>query len=176
MSPHPRDAPTQGTGGPVWVTAERWATRPTVYRLACACGWSEPAPGRLWWWRLTGHLQECPGGGAPPVSAHQQRELELVASILAGNGPALPRRADRPEGYNRAPFGWRAGAGGPVPDPAEQAAAARMIELRAAGAGSAAIARALEAEGHRPRGRRWQASSVARILARLDREGARAGG
>jgi DNA invertase Pin-like site-specific DNA recombinase len=56
--------------------------------------------------------------------------------------------------------------GGLEPDPAEQDAIARAAELRAAGASLRQIGEALTAEGHRPRGRDWHPTTVARVLTR----------
>jgi DNA invertase Pin-like site-specific DNA recombinase len=65
------------------------------------------------------------------------------------------------------PFGYRAEDGQLVPDPAEQAALARINELRSEGATLRQIARALEAEGHRTkRADRWHPETLRRITKR----------
>ena len=65
------------------------------------------------------------------------------------------------------PFGYRAEDGQLVPDPAEQAALARINELRSEGATLREIARALEAEGHRTkRADRWHPETLRRIAKR----------
>jgi DNA invertase Pin-like site-specific DNA recombinase len=79
-------------------------------------------------------------------------------------------KADR-GGYahGRPPYGWRAEAGQLVEDPAEQAALARIAELRGQRRSLRAIAVALHAEGHRPRqGEAWHPNTLARILDRHD--------
>jgi DNA invertase Pin-like site-specific DNA recombinase len=54
-----------------------------------------------------------------------------------------------------------------APEPAEQAAIARLVELHDEGRSLRAIANVLTVEGHRPkRGDRWHPTTVARVLAR----------
>jgi DNA invertase Pin-like site-specific DNA recombinase len=68
------------------------------------------------------------------------------------------------------PFGYRVQDGGLTPEPAEQAALARIIELRASGASLREIARDLERSGHQPkRGDRWHPETVRRIVERFER-------
>lgn len=77
------------------------------------------------------------------------------------------------------PYGWRVDAksadnphGALVPEPAEQAALARMRELQAVGYSTREIARVLAEEGHpTKRGGRWTSPVVARILARAATRG-----
>ena len=58
-----------------------------------------------------------------------------------------------------------------APESAEQAALARMAELRAVGYSTREIARVLAKEGHpTKRGGRWTSPVVARILARTSRQ------
>jgi DNA invertase Pin-like site-specific DNA recombinase len=72
------------------------------------------------------------------------------------------------------PYGWRSAkrsadnpSGALVPVRAEQAALARMTELRAAGASTRTIAMTLTAEGHpTKRGGSWSSATLSRILAR----------
>jgi site-specific DNA recombinase len=65
-------------------------------------------------------------------------------------------------------FGYSTSGGELVPDEAEQAVVARMRELKAQGCSLRGIAQRLSDEGLRPkRGERWQATQVARVLARV---------
>ena len=69
------------------------------------------------------------------------------------------------------PLGFRAEGGELVPDPDEQAAVQRIVELRAEGESLRQIAAALTAEGFTPkRGGAWHPQQVARVL---DRAGVR---
>jgi DNA invertase Pin-like site-specific DNA recombinase len=65
----------------------------------------------------------------------------------------------------RLPFGYRLQADGVhlEVDPAEQTALARIRELRKSGMGGRKIAAMLAAEGHTPRGKRWDPASVQRL-------------
>lgn len=77
------------------------------------------------------------------------------------------------------PYGWRVDKpnadnphGALVPEPAEQAALARMRELQAVGYSTREIARLLADEGHpTKRGGRWTSPVVARILSRAATRG-----
>lgn len=73
---------------------------------------------------------------------------------------AAKREKGHPMG--RAPFGWRHASGTLEPVPEEQAALARMRELRAAGRSFQAIAQDVDGLG----GRRWHATTVRRVLGR----------
>jgi DNA invertase Pin-like site-specific DNA recombinase len=67
----------------------------------------------------------------------------------------------------RSPYGWTAEDGVLVPDPDQQQALARMVELRAGGASLRRIGAVLEAEGAPLRGAaRWHPATVAAILRR----------
>jgi DNA invertase Pin-like site-specific DNA recombinase len=69
--------------------------------------------------------------------------------------------------HGRPPFGWRAEGGELLEDPTEQAALARIRELRGQGQSLRAIGAALEAEGHHPRrGQHWAPNVLARIIER----------
>jgi DNA invertase Pin-like site-specific DNA recombinase len=69
------------------------------------------------------------------------------------------------------PFGYRVQDGGLIPEPAEQAALTRIVELRASGASLREIARDLEWHSHQPkRGDRWHPETLRRIVDRLERE------
>lgn len=65
----------------------------------------------------------------------------------------------------RLPFGYRLQADGVhlEANPLEQAALSRIRELREAGMGGRRIAAILTAEGHTPRGKRWDPASMQRI-------------
>jgi hypothetical protein len=64
------------------------------------------------------------------------------------------------------PLGSSIGADGRLSaDPAEAAAVARARELRAEGRSLREIPAALDAEGHRPRGKRWHVHTLARVVA-----------
>jgi Resolvase, N terminal domain/Recombinase len=65
-------------------------------------------------------------------------------------------------------YGWRAEAKELVPEPSEQAALARIRQLRATGQSVRAIAAVLTDEGHQPkRGGQWHPETVRRICARI---------
>lgn len=62
-------------------------------------------------------------------------------------------------------MGSRVGEGGIlVADGVEAAAVARARELRGQGKSLRAIAAALDAEGHQPRGKRWHVETLSRIV------------
>lgn len=64
-----------------------------------------------------------------------------------------------------APYGFRKAADGfhLEPCPIEYPAFQRVLELRRAGMGAVKIARVLEAEGWKPRGKRWEPASIHRF-------------
>ena len=66
-----------------------------------------------------------------------------------------------------APFGWSIGADGDTLEthPAEQTAIALIVELRAGGMSTRAIAAHLDGAGVQPRGTRWHKTTVERVLA-----------
>jgi DNA invertase Pin-like site-specific DNA recombinase len=69
--------------------------------------------------------------------------------------------------YGSPGYGYRSEDGVLVPAEREQAALARMIELRDSGASLREIADVLDREGHRPkRAERWHPQTVARVLER----------
>jgi DNA invertase Pin-like site-specific DNA recombinase len=69
--------------------------------------------------------------------------------------------------YGSPPYGYRVQAGALIRDELEQAALARMRDLRANGASLRVIAALLDAEGHKPkRGQRWYPMTIRQILAR----------
>lgn len=74
------------------------------------------------------------------------------------------------------PFGWRAEGRELVPDEAEQATLARMVELRNGGASLRGIAVTLNADGVKSkRGAKWSPSSVSRAIDPHARKRAREG-
>jgi DNA invertase Pin-like site-specific DNA recombinase len=98
-----------------------------------------------------------------------------VLQVAAGNEPSLAaiRSAARSGAGGRQggspPFGYRMDNGQLVPDPDEQAALARISQLRSQGATLREIARALETEGHRTkRSNRWHPETLRRITGRVD--------
>jgi DNA invertase Pin-like site-specific DNA recombinase len=69
--------------------------------------------------------------------------------------------------YGSPPYGWRAEGRELVEDPTEQAALARIRELRAGGASLRQIADILSSEGHHPkRGGAWHPNTLATIVRR----------
>lgn len=82
------------------------------------------------------------------------------------------KAADGGYAYGAPAFGTRAEDGELVAEEREQAALARMRELRDGGASLRAIAATLDEEGHEPkRGGRWHPQTVARALTRADSSG-----
>jgi DNA invertase Pin-like site-specific DNA recombinase len=95
------------------------------------------------------------------LKAAAGNERQIAALRSAARTPTGPRQGGSP------PFGYRAEDGQLVPDPVEQAALARIAELREEGATLREIARVLEAEGHRTkRAERWHPESIRRIAKR----------
>jgi DNA invertase Pin-like site-specific DNA recombinase len=97
----------------------------------------------------------------------------LQRRVGSARAKARRRRKAAREGYaGGAPaFGLRVEAQRLVDDAAEQAALARISELRRQGHSLRTIARILTQEGHRPRrSERWHPESLRRIIARLERE------
>lgn len=95
------------------------------------------------------------------LQAAAGKERQIAALRSAARTPNGQRQGGSP------PFGYRAQDGQLVPDPDEQAALARIAELRDEGATLREIARALEAEGHRTkRADRWHPESIRRIAKR----------
>jgi DNA invertase Pin-like site-specific DNA recombinase len=100
------------------------------------------------------------------------RDRGLIAKRLRDGRKA--KAANGGHATGSPPYGWRVDKPNPanphgalVPDPAEQAALARMKELQGVGYPTREIARVLAAEGHpTKRGGRWSSPVVARILAR----------
>lgn len=105
------------------------------------------------------------------VGVFAQMERGMIAARLRAG-----RRRKHAEGgyaYGGPPYGFRAERGALVPVPHEQAIVCRMSELRAEGLSYRAIAVRLDLEGTRPRrGSRWDASTIGRILGRLEKTAA----
>lgn len=87
------------------------------------------------------------------------------ALIRARTRAALAVKKSRGERTGGVPLGSSVGADGRLAvDAAETAAVARARELRAAGRSLREIAAVLDAEGHRPRGKRWRVQTLTRIM------------
>jgi DNA invertase Pin-like site-specific DNA recombinase len=140
------------------IFADLWRIRPAVEVFSTKggeaqhCRRDDPAdPSR----RL---IRQVLGAVAEYVRA------QTVAKLQAGK-----RRKAQAGGYvgGQPAYGTRATDKSLVPDQAEQAAIARILELHAAGASLRTIAATLSGEGHRPkRGDRWHAQTVARVIER----------
>lgn len=97
-------------------------------------------------------------------------DREMTVDRLAAGRAAKAARGGYAHGA--LPYGYRTVKGALVPDPAEQAALARMRELQGFGYPTREIARVLASEGHpTKRGGRWTSPVVARILARANTRG-----
>jgi DNA invertase Pin-like site-specific DNA recombinase len=96
---------------------------------------------------------------------HQLDRALIVARLQGG------RQVKASQGgyaYGAPAFGQRAEDAALVPEPAEQATIARMVELRDAGASLRQIAATLDTEGYKPkRGPRWHPETVKRTLTRV---------
>jgi DNA invertase Pin-like site-specific DNA recombinase len=89
-------------------------------------------------------------------------ERALIRARTKGALAVLKAKGRRTGGV---PMGSRVGEGGMlVTNEAERAAVERARALRAGGKSLRAIAAALDAEGHRPRGKRWHVQTVSRIV------------
>jgi hypothetical protein len=85
----------------------------------------------------------------------------LTKAALA-NKRATGRRTSKD-----APFGWAIGADGDTLElhPAEQETLQSIVQLRAGGMSTRAIAAHLDGAGVQPRGTRWHKTTVERVLA-----------
>ena len=103
-------------------------------------------------------------------SADPSRNLvRQVLQKAAANEPTIVaiRSAARAGNGGSPPYGYRVEDGQLVSNPVEQAVLVRIAELRSLGATFRQIARALDAEGHRPkRARRWHPETVRRVVQR----------
>lgn len=88
------------------------------------------------------------------------------ALIRARTKAALGAKKKRGELVGGVPLGCKALGGLLVQDPAEQQALERMHRLHEQGTSHACIAHVLNAEGYKPRGKRWHVTTVTRALAR----------
>jgi DNA invertase Pin-like site-specific DNA recombinase len=113
-----------------------------------------------------------PGDAEHLRSESADPSRNLVRQVLqkaAENEPTMIaiRSAARATNGGSPAFGYRVEDGQLVANPAEQAVLVRIAELRAQGATFREIARALDAEGHRPkRARRWHPETVRRVVQR----------
>jgi DNA invertase Pin-like site-specific DNA recombinase len=97
------------------------------------------------------------------IDAMSQYERAL---IRARTKAAMAAKRKRGEVVGQPQLGLRALGGRLVEDRAEQQALDRMRRLQAAGASHAAIAKTLQVEGYKPRGKRWHTTTVTRALAK----------
>lgn len=110
------------------------------------------------------------GDGESPEAVLMRRITDAIAEheramIRGRTRAALAVKRARGEKFgSTAPYGWRIAGKLLEQDPAEQPAIARAHELAARGLALREIAETLAAEGYPPRGRRWYANSVRRIL------------
>lgn len=105
------------------------------------------------------------------LGAFAEYERAVIRTRLQGGRRA---KADRGgfAAFGSPSFGWASVDKELSPDEVEQATIARIVELRSAGTSLRAISRTLDAEG-RPakRGGAWHPKTVARVVARLERQG-----
>ena len=104
---------------------------------------------------------------ATVMDAAARLERKLIA---ARTKAALAVKKAKGERVSRfLPYGYQLGADGQRMDsnPAEQAALARMVELRKEGLGGRRIAAVLVAEGFQPRGASWHPITVQRMADRV---------
>lgn len=99
------------------------------------------------------------------IDAFAQYERALISTRTKA---ALSVKRARGERTGGIPLGCTTSADGVqlVADEREAVAVARILELRASGVSLVRIAAQLDVEGHRARGGRWHATSVARVIAR----------
>jgi len=123
--------------------------------------------------RKGARIQAADGAGneSGPEGALMRTLLDAFAAyeralIRARTKGALAVKKARGERIGGVPLGSSVGADGRLAvDAAETAAVARARELRAEGRSLREIAAALDAEGHRPRGKRWHVETLSRIVA-----------
>jgi len=92
-------------------------------------------------------------------------QIELMELKRRTRGALRALKADRKKYTGVAPYGWRYVGRDMVRDDAEQRAVVLVHDMRKDGATYAAICECLTAQGHAPRGAKWHANSVRRILA-----------
>ncbi len=90
----------------------------------------------------------------------------MSASALTKGALARKRAAGRRTSKD-APFGWSIGADGDTLElhPAEQETLQSIVQLRAGGMSTRAIAAHLDGAGVQPRGTRWHKTTIERVLA-----------
>jgi DNA invertase Pin-like site-specific DNA recombinase len=109
--------------------------------------------------------------GDGPEAALMRTLLDAFAAyeralIRARTRAALAVKKARGERTGGVPMGRAVDATGRLAvDEREAAAVARARELRAAGRSLREIAAVLDAEGHRPRGKRWHVETLSRMVA-----------
>jgi DNA invertase Pin-like site-specific DNA recombinase len=116
-----------------------------------------------------------PDDGRGEPADEMRRLVRAVLRTAAGNHQAVlalrSARRLREDGRSAAgspAYGFRVKDGEVRPDPAEQVALARIVELHAAGATLRDMARTLHAEGYRPkRSEHWHPETLRRIVRRL---------
>lgn len=113
------------------------------------------------------------GEGDTPEAAMLRRIVDVFAvyerDVIRGRTrAAMAAKRERGERVSRfAPYGSELGSGGDlVPAPAELLALRLAGELAAAGVPLRRIGAELERAGHRPRGRAWHLTTVARLVRR----------
>jgi DNA invertase Pin-like site-specific DNA recombinase len=111
------------------------------------------------------------GNGDGPEAALMRTLLDAFASyeralVRARTRAALAVKKARGERTGGVPMGSRVGEDGRLAvDGVEAAAVARARALRGEGRSLREIAAALDAEGHRPRGKRWHVETLSRMVA-----------
>jgi DNA invertase Pin-like site-specific DNA recombinase len=112
--------------------------------------------------------EEAGALGAKPPDSSRSLVREVLTTAAANEASiAVLRSASRLATGGSPAYGYRVEDGQLVPDADEQAALARIAELRAMGATLRQIARTLDAEGHRPRrAQRWHPEALRRIVQR----------
>ncbi|MFF4465856.1 recombinase family protein [Streptomyces mirabilis] len=118
-------------------------------------------------------------GGPLPLSQLIKETLQALwdsaDEIENESGPQIElmkegRRRKHKQGgyaYGAPPYGWVAVRGGLAPDPREQEARTRALQLRDQGLPLRAICTTLDSEGHKTRsGRPWSSGTLSKILDR----------
>lgn len=156
--------------GLVVYSLDRVARALTVQEAVLALAWD--AGGRVWSVGDGGEVLQDDPDDPMRTAIRQMRgvfaqlDRALIVKRLRDGRRVKGERGEF--AYGSPAYGFRALNGALVPDETEQAAVARMTELRAAGASLRGIAEALTAEGHRPkRSETWHAQSIRRALARV---------
>jgi len=157
-----------GADGLVVTTLDRLARSLTVQEAVLAQVWS--AGGKVFTVDEGEVPQDDPDDPARTfirqvMGAVGQLERGLIARRLRRG--RLHKAEAGGYAWGAPPLGYRAEGGQLVPDPSEQVAVQRIVELRAAGASLRQVAAVLTAEGLTPkRGGVWHPQQVARVLDR----------